>query len=176
MSQASRQEALFAMRDVAWERIDQDADTYATAPHALAIYIQGTLFDMSIRQQHESQDQVERCKLAHANPGTVFLFPDEFAELRYRAAYHGAGLATEADANIPLAVMHQLSNNLENYRLHFEYEQTYMPWTYGFKPMALRKVLAHDFRIAAEDAADGSLYQLCQDTESTEEEYWYIPL
>jgi hypothetical protein len=160
---------LFAMQGKAFNRIAQSSERYADDDHAIAIYVQGTLFDWSISQRHETESVAERSKLAAAKPECVLLFPDEFRELRLRAAYHGAGLATEAGESIPRDVHCRLSDNLENYRPEIDYEQLHMPWMYSFRPEALRKVLKHDFGIAASDDADGDLNRLCLETGEDED-------
>jgi hypothetical protein len=159
------QSELWAMRERSFERIKIEALRYAESDHALAIYVQDTLFDWSRAQQTTAQDLAKRAELSAADPECVILFPDELHELRLRAAYHGAGLATESRDNIPDAVLFRLFDNLENFSPQMVYEQMVMPWMYRIDKGSLRAIISHDYSIAARDDADGDLHRLCTENE-----------
>ena len=151
---------LLATQDQAFDRIEADAKAYVDQESAMSIYVQESLFDVTVAQEHETLEIHWRDDQIKANPGSVILFPDELTELRLRAAYHGAGIATEPSERIPNSIAYRLFDNLTNYPPDIPYEKLYLPYTYIFEVSALKSVLMHDFRIAAEDAADGDLHRL----------------
>ena len=147
------------MQSTAYDRITADAERYASTEHATAVYVQEPLFSV-LHTEFDDKALQERASLAADNPGEFILFPEEFSILRIRAAYHGAGLATEQRQNIPSAIRHRLSDNLDNYPPEYDFDLLTLPWTYKFKPSVLRYVLQHDYYIAACDSADGDLARL----------------
>lgn len=151
--------SLEEVRDSAFERISADAERYSNGSHATAVFVQEALFDYK-HDRYRNMDLSRREALMREYPGDVILLPHELDDLRYRAAYHGAGMATEPDDISPRAVHDHLSNNLENYMPSMEYDRIISPWGYRFKPGALAVVLRHDFFIAASDVADGHLHRL----------------
>ncbi len=159
--------SLIELQDQAFERIKADAKQYASTAHAKAIYVQEALFALNTSQMAEAKELQNRAEWMKEAPGFIILFPDELTDLRIRAAYHGAGLATESPENIPRPIKHHLSDNLENYPPKLNYEQLYFPWAYRFTVNALTNVLQHDFYIAASDSADGKLHELCYEIDDT---------
>lgn len=154
-----------AMQGTAFGRIQENAEQYVSQDHATAVYVQEALFAASISQQYEDEALLEREALMREHPGDIILFPDEFRELRIRAAYHGAGVALEPLSDVPRPIRHRLSDNLSNYPPEIEYEQHLVPWTYRFKPGSLKSILLHDFKIAAQDSADGDLLRISYEAE-----------
>lgn len=167
--QANNNFTLREMQDMAFEAIPVRAERYARQPHATAVYVQDALFAHTIAQQQDEDDLRIRDDLMDSSEDDMILFPDEFRDLRLRAAYHGAGLATELATAIPRKLHHRLSDNLSNYPTDMDYEQLYFPWTYRIQRVALRSILLHDFSIAAQDYADGDLNRLC--AEFADEEF-----
>jgi hypothetical protein len=149
-----------AMQDTAFERIQENAEQYVAQDHATAVYVQEALLAARISQKYEDEALLEREVLMQDHPGDIILFPDEFRDLRIRAAYHGAGVALEPLNDLPRPIRHRLSDNLSNYPPEIEYEQHLLPWTYRFKPGSLKSILLHDFKIAAQDSADGDLHRI----------------
>lgn len=147
------------IQDLAFKRIPAEAERYVSGSHATAVFVQEALFDYKY-DRYRNIDLSDREALMREYPGDVILLPHELDDLRYRAAYHGAGMATEPDDVSPRVVHDHLSNNLENYMPNMEYDRIVLPWCYRFKPGALAAVLRHDFFIAASDVADGHLHRL----------------
>jgi len=163
---------LSELQDAAFKRIPTDAERYAASDHAIAVFVQEALFKWRNAGEFNPINYAERSVMAQASLEDIILFPHEFDDLRLRAAYHGAGLATESDHTIPQRIRYFLHDNLDNYSPVMEYKQEVLPWTYRFKPDALRKILLHDFSIAASDYASGHLHRLSLEPveeESTEE-------
>lgn len=159
---------LSELQEIAFRRIAADAERYVADDHATAVFVQEALFTWRNAREHDPIDIAQRSVMTQVSPEDIILFPHEFDDLRLRAAYHGAGLATEPDHSIPRRIRYFLSDNLENYRPEIDYKQEVLPWTYRFKPDALRRVLLHDFSIAASDYADGNLSRLSQAPEIEE--------
>ena len=159
---------LSELQDAAFERIPTDAERYASDDHAVTIFVQEALFSLRVAHEQEAESIARRAEMTAETPEDIILFPHELTELRLRAAYHGAGLATEPDHTIPDRIHYHLSDNLENYRPKIEYEQVLSPWAYRFKPDMLRTVLLHDYSIAASDYADGYLKRISLETDPEE--------
>jgi hypothetical protein len=148
------------MQNRAFEVFPLLAEQYVDHDHSTAVYVQEALFALTSSQKADEENLRDRQVLMKASEGTIVLFPGELTDLRLRAAYHGAGLATEQDHDIPRAIKHRLSDNLNNYSSTMEYEQQYLPWSYKFKVGALKSILLHDYKIAASDCADGDLHRI----------------
>lgn len=156
----SVQVPLIELQNEALDKISPAADAYAKTKHATAVYVQGVLFALNIAQRAELKGYQTREKLQAEVGDDIILFPDEYYELRYRAAYHGASLAPESP-DTPDAIHSRITNNLYNYGFEPDYTQLYTPWAYRFTPEALRRVLRNDYFWTASDFADGSLHRLC---------------
>ena len=159
---------LLEMRYQAFDRIEANAADYSQEARATAVFVQESLFVHGLVNRLYSKDLLARDKLATSDPEYIFLLPDEYEDLRYRAALNGAGLNTTAEADVPIALEQQLYSNLENYSPDVNYGDDIFPRIYRILRPELERVLRHDYRIAAEDSVRGDLAKLCRGTDSAD--------